>query len=167
VTPPSVAVRRPPVRADLVRWIGVAVAVLAVSVGVLVARGWRLEAGASRPATVAAAGMPTSVELEDTYGIRVVGVDLTGSDGMLQLRYQVLDADKAHAVHDEATAPVVIVDGRTLAEPGIAGHGGHKVAVDAGAAGVVLLANTDHAVARGDVVTLRMGDLRLDGIQVD
>jgi hypothetical protein len=143
----------------------VALAVVVLSVALLVARGWR--PGEPAVHATASAAVPTSTGLEETFGIRVVGVDLTGSDGMIQVRYQVLDAAKAHAVHDDATAPVLLAGGTTLDQPGIAGHGGHKVAVDAGGAGVVLIANSDHAVSRGDVVTLRMGELRLDGIPVD
>ncbi len=165
MTAAAVSARHQPARSTVWWWVGVVLAVVVLSSALLVARGWRPGERVAR--APASATVPTSTELEETYGIRVVGVDLTGSDGMLQLRYQVLDADKAHAVHDDATAPAVLAGGRTLDEPGIAGHGGHKVAVDAGAAGVVLIANTGHAVSLGDIVTVRMGELRLDGIPVD
>lgn len=54
--------------------------------------------------------------LEETVGVRIVRVAATGAGGLLDLRYQVVDPDKALAVHDQSS-PAAIVDeesGRVL-----------------------------------------------------
>ena len=135
--------------------------------GVLVLRGWRPGASATGndPAPVAA-GMPSSAPVEDRFGIRFTSAAITAGNGMIQLRYQVLDASKAGALHD--TSPVLVrADGKVFDAPGIPGHSHSKNTADAGRAGYVLLANTNGGVRPGMIVTIRVGDIVVKGVKVD
>src|SRR6185295_6887419 len=89
-----------------IRWVPVA----ALAVAILLARGWRPESNNAdaRPAAVSASGVPVSAAIEAKYGIRFLGVDITSSGGMIQLRYQVLDGDKTEAIHSPDAAPFVV-----------------------------------------------------------
>src|SRR5262245_10831493 len=55
----------------------------------------------SRPA-VSADGLP------GRSGVRITQVAVTGGGGLVDLRFRVLDPDKAHALHDPTTPPAVV-----------------------------------------------------------
>jgi len=145
----------------------VVLAIVGLALGVLVARGWRPDAGSSGRVDPApqVVDMPTSDAIEQTFGVRFTAVVLTASDGVLQLRYQVLDQSKAAALHDQGTFPYLSAGGSTLDSPAMAGHG-HAADTPAGRSGSILLTNTGHVVHPGDEVTLHVGDLVLDHIPV-
>ncbi len=147
-------------------WLAGAAAVAVFAVAVLLARGWRpmAEPASAVPAYVAPQ-TPLNAEMEEKFGVRFTAVVLTGSEGIIELRYQVLDESKSDVLHDEDTPPAVLIGGRTLDTPALAGHT-HDATADAGHSGFVLLANTEHAVQRGDLVSLRVDDLTLDGVVV-
>jgi hypothetical protein len=113
-----------------------------------------------RSPVVSAAG------LVDRSGVRVVRVAVTGDGGLIDLRYQVVDADKAAAVHDEATPPLVI-DERTGAALGslLMGHL-HAGPVKVGVTYYLLFENKGWIVRRGGRVTVRLGDARLAHVRV-
>jgi hypothetical protein len=52
--------------------------------------------------------MPASSQIEDVWGIRVTLVQLLGANGLVELRYQVLDVAKANRLHADATSLTVI-----------------------------------------------------------
>src|SRR5262245_42764343 len=65
--------------------------------------------GARRPKAAAAAPVPPRVstaQLAERNGVRIVHVAISGDGGLVDLRYQVLDPDKANAVH--ATSPELV-----------------------------------------------------------
>ena len=110
--------------------------------------------------------MPPSAQVEDRFGIRFTSAAITAGNGMIQLRYQVLDAQKAGALHD--TPPVIVRgDGTVFDAPGIPGHSHSKNTADAGRAGYVLLANSSGGIRPGMVVTIKVGDIVLKGVKVD
>jgi len=142
-------------------------AIFVLAFAVLLVRGWRDHRPdpAKNPAPVAP-GMPVSNALESTYGIRFTAVALTASDGMIELRYTVVDTGKAGAVHADATIPYVVKDDHTFNKPGLGGHGHAKETPGNGQAGYILLTNDADRVHAGDVVTLHMGDIKLDHVPV-
>ncbi|MCU1378492.1 MAG: hypothetical protein JWN29_1475 [Acidimicrobiales bacterium] len=138
--------------------------VLLAAVGLLLARGWDPGGSTTRvDPSPAAADMPTSPAIEHTYGVRFTNLVLTAADGIVELRFQVLDASKAAALHDAGTEPYVTVHGARLETPAMGGHG-HASETAAGRAGYLLLSNTGHAGHAGDEVTVHVGDLRLDHV---
>jgi hypothetical protein len=135
---------------------------------ILLVRGLRPAAtnAASGDASVAAS-MPISAEIEATYGIRFTSVDVTAGGGMIQLRYQVLDADKTLAIHDADAAPFVIdSSGVKYADPGMVGHSHVGKAKTPGTTDFILLANSQGGIRPGSIVTVQVGDIALRNVVV-
>ena len=153
------------------RLVGIAVVLtlLAGSVlGVLWIRGAGRSTAVKRPSSADAelVSVPASPAMEDTYGIRIMSVAITAGGGMVQMRYQVLDADKVQTMHDETIGPFVVGSSGTLFDaPGMTGHS-HGRLPGLGGTGYVLLANTKGGVRPGDTVTIRMGTITIPGVKV-
>ncbi|HEY0521570.1 MAG TPA: hypothetical protein VGC84_18920 [Ilumatobacteraceae bacterium] len=143
-----------------------ALLVVGVGVAVLAVRGWRPAADAPRVAA-APATMPASAAIEETYGVRFTGVDVTAGGGMIQIHYQVLDSDKTQAIHAVDVAPIVI-DGRGVkyADPGMVGHSHVAKAQASGTTDYILLANAKGGVTPGSMVTIKVGSLELQNVPV-
>jgi hypothetical protein len=112
------------------------------------------------PAVVSSAG------LLERSGVRVVRVAASGGGGLLDLRFQVVDPDRAAAVHDADTPPA-LVDERTGGV--IAGlfmghshHGRYK----AGVTYYLVFENPGSFVRRGDRVSVVLGPARLQHVRV-
>jgi hypothetical protein len=149
-----------------------ALAVISLAVvffGVLLVRNWRAD---SDEVTVQPTGgaqvMPTSPEIEDKYGVRFLGVDITSAGGMIQVRYQVLDSAKTEAIHSQEATPTVIDSAGVKYDlPGMAGHTHIGPVKKAGSTDFVLLANARGGVKAGSTVTLKIGELELHNVPVD
>jgi hypothetical protein len=104
--------------------------------------------------------------LVDRIGIRVVQVALTGGGGLIDVRFQVLDPNKAAAVHDPITPPA-LVDDRTsvVANDLLMGHS-HAGAFKAGLTYFLMFENPGNVVQRGDTVSVLLGNTQLDHIEV-
>ncbi len=148
-------------------WLVVALITAAAVAVFLGTRALRSDGGTTRP-LVHASGMPTSSEIENTYGVIFDRVVVTASGGMLQIHYTIADQSKAAALHDQATVPYLqMADGTKFNEPGIAGHG-HSAAIPAvGAGGYMLLSNNNGSVRGGTEVSIHMGKLHLDHVIVE
>lgn len=151
-----------------IRGIALVLALVAIIVAVLLVRGWRPEAtSATSDQSRGIAGMPTSAEIEATYGIRFTGVDVTAGGGMIQIRYQVLDSDKTQAIHTADAAPFVVDShGVKYADPGMVGHSHVGKAKSPGSTDFILLANARGGVKAGSVVTIKVGALQLRNVPV-
>jgi hypothetical protein len=133
---------------------------------ILAVRGWGPFAAGDGPASSSVA-MPASAAIEATYGVRIESVAVTAGGGMIQLRYQILDGDKAEALHGTESAPAVVSsNGTVYADPGMAGHSHVGKTGTSGSSDTLLLADAGGAVHRGDVVTVRIGSLELHGVRV-
>lgn len=62
--------------------------------------------------------MPASAQIEDRWGIRITLVQLLADNGLVELRYQVLDNDKANRLHADtsslASIPTLRAEGTGL-----------------------------------------------------
>jgi hypothetical protein len=146
------------------------VALAAVFFGVLVVRTWNADSKNkfAKPAANGQLAIPTSAAIEQTYGVRFTGVDVTSAGGMIQVRYQILDKAKTEAIHDDDSAPYVIdADGKKYADPGMVGHSHVDKNQVVGATDYILLANAAGGVRAGSVVTIKIGDLELRNVPVD
>jgi hypothetical protein len=85
-----------------------AAAVLAFGLRAGVDFGQRYWTAAHSPHVAAGAPMPTSSQIEDQWGIRFTQVQLMGSNGLIEVRYQVLDSTKANRLHADSTSLSVI-----------------------------------------------------------
>jgi len=101
------------------------------------------------------------------YGVDVNLVAVTAAGGLVELRYQVVDADKASPIlHDADLAPALVDEesGKTLVMS--APPHRHSGRLQLGATYFFLLANANNALHEGDRVTLVIGDARLEHIPV-
>ena len=111
-------------------------------------------------APVSAAG------LVDRLGVRVVQVALTGGGGLLDLRYQVVDADKAAGLHDPATPPAIVDEGTGLvAKDLLMGHA-HSEGFKAGVTYYFVFENPGNLVKPGDRVSVLLGGIQVEHIDV-
>jgi hypothetical protein len=100
-------------------------------------------------------------------GVRPVHVALTGGGGLIDLRYQVVDVDKALTAHDPARPPSLVDEASDsrIDQPWM-GHA-HARGFHAGTSYFELLINAGGRLERGDRVTLVMGDARLGHLRVE
>jgi hypothetical protein len=136
----------------------VLLAVLAAGLWMLASRGAR-QAAENVP-------MPVSAAIEDKYGVRISQVAVTADGGMVDLRYVLLDPNKAASFgDDEASTPVLVPQGgkvvvsKTALMP-------HKDTLHAGVTYFLLYHNAAGAIKPQTYVNIELGDLRLDNVPV-
>jgi hypothetical protein len=104
--------------------------------------------------------------LAERSGVRLVRVAVTGGGGLLDLRYQVVDPNKAVAVHEDQTPPAIIDERTGLVIDrllmGHAHHGELKPAVSY----YLVFENTGNWVRRGSKVTVLLGDAQVEHVVV-
>ena len=149
-------------RSRLPRVLGL-VAGAAVAIGDRRADGWAQ--GADQRVAAAAEGRHAAALL-DEVGARVLRVTKSGDGGLIDVRYQVVDADKANAIHNAKYPPALVdehsgqVIGRLLM-----GHA-HTGTFHAGVTYYVAFENPGGLVKRGDPVSVVLGPLRLQHVRV-
>lgn len=106
-------------------------------------------------------------EMAGRHGVDVNLIAVTARGGLVELRYQVVDPDKATRIlHDADLAPTLVAEdtGATLrmsAPPHK--HGGE---LRMGGQYFFLMANARNALHEGDLVTLVIGDARVEHLTV-
>jgi hypothetical protein len=99
------------------------------------------------------------------YGIHFDLLAVTAAGGLVELRYQVVDPDKAAPlVHDPDLSPALVVEktGATLVMQSPPHR--HGTDLELGGTYFFLLANTRSAIDKGDRVTVIIGDARLEHV---
>ncbi len=146
------------------------VVLLLAAVGVLVYRNLVPAAPARVGETVE---MPTSDAIESRFGVRFTQVGITADGGMVDLRYRVLDPDKAMAIMnmamsgggDNPDAPTLIVegDGTAIDNSEVMSM---KQLPEPNSVQFVLFANPRGVLKSGMFVTIVVGDLRMGHVPV-
>lgn len=105
----------------------------------------------------------TAAEVEERLGIRVRFIGVTAAGGLVELRYEVVDAEKAAGLLDMAGRPALVAeDSGTV----LTMHVRPEVkSLDAGRSYSFLFANTRSAIRPGTLVTVALGDLRLEHLR--
>ena len=113
-----------------------------------------------QPALVSPAGLVAA------SGVRVVRVAVTGGGGLVDLRYRVVVAEKADALHAARTPPLLIDErtGGVLARP-LMGHI-HHARAKVGLTYYVIFENSGELVRPGTRVTVQLGNARLPHVAV-
>jgi hypothetical protein len=112
-----------------------------------------------RPA-VSAAG------LAERIGVKITQVALTGDGGLVDLRYQVLDPDKANAVHDRRTPPALVDEQSGLVVNRLLMDHSHHGLQKAGVKYYLVFNNPGNWVRRGSMVTVLLGDAEVQHVVV-
>lgn len=101
------------------------------------------------------------------HGINITLIGTTAAGGLIDFRYQVVDPDKANSlIHDVDLLPRIVVEdsGATLALTSLPHHG--TTELELGGTYFFLFANSNNAIRRGSLVTVVIGDVRLEHIVV-
>jgi hypothetical protein len=138
--------------------------------------GWMAYRAAIPPQAAAPDGavtMPANPEIEARLGVRFTQVGITADGGMVDLRYLVLDPDKAMALMSMSmaeadtnpTAPKMIIEqnGTEIANSEVMSM---KQLPEANSVQFILYANPRGLLKPGMLVTIVVGDLRLTHVPV-
>jgi hypothetical protein len=133
-------------------------------IGLMAFNVWRLDQ-AGKP-ELQANGFPISSVIEERFGVRFTGLHLVGRNGLVDLRYRVLDAGKAKNFgHYTETSPLIIdEESGGLVEVTIMGLHNHRV--ETGRGYYILYRNTANVLQPGRRVTIQLGDERLEHVMV-
>jgi hypothetical protein len=104
--------------------------------------------------------------LEAAWGIRITNVAITANGGLIDLRFQVINPDKALGLLDPDDFPVLIDDmtGKILDKGGA--HGGHAKSFKAGRTYYFLYQNNGSLLKTGSRITIQVGDVKLEHVIV-
>jgi hypothetical protein len=156
-------------RRRAVSLLGIATGAVLVGAAVLtyslVSRSGGSSSRSSRAGTpVTEAPLVSSAGLLAKSGVRITQVAVTGDGGLVDLRYQVVDPDRAASVH--ATVPN-LVDERTgvVVNNLFMGHK-HKGRLKAGHGYYLIFTNPGNLVERGSRVTVQLGRARVAHVRV-
>ena len=153
-----VPVSAPRATAPARKWLLVASVVIAATVVSVIGVRWL----AAPPA--ADGTMPSSAPIEAAWGVRITHVVVTADSGMVEMRFLILDSDRALAMMQDVTnVPVLRVE-RTgaLVRSAALMSGKHAVAV--GRTGFLLYRNTGGAIKPGASISVVFGPLELQHV---
>ncbi|HZU87484.1 MAG TPA: hypothetical protein VFF78_08375 [Anaerolineaceae bacterium] len=109
----------------------------------------------------------SNAQIEARYGVRFTQVAVTAAGGMIDIRYQVVDPDKVmNMLNDPANAPRLIVRDSGVEVAVNTMDMSHKSGFETGRVYWMLYYNTGNALKSGTVVTLQVGDLKIENILV-
>ena len=125
---------------------------------------WQMRSGTNP--VIAGSTEVNAAQLEDQYGVRIDVIGLLASGGLLELRFQVTDADKATALFGEVEdMPVLAVEGTDKVLWTAKGMK-HQLKLHDGGAGVFLYGNVANAVHEGSNVAFVINGVRLAHLTV-
>ncbi|MBP1705259.1 MAG: hypothetical protein H6Q36_998 [Chloroflexi bacterium] len=123
------------------------------------------DAGHDHDASIAAdARVVSAADMEQEYGIRVGLIGVTADGGLVDVRFTVVDSDKAgHILHDQATLPELLVEtsGAVLRAP--QPHA-HKLTLADGATYFLLFPNSGGVIQAGTPVSFVIDAIRLEAV---
>ena len=123
-------------------------------------------ASSATNAAIADSSAITADQLEQQYGVRLDVLGLLASGGLLELKFQVLDADKAAALFGPTKdMPVLAVEGSTQVLQSASGMKHHFEILD-GATYFFLYTNVANAVHEGSQVAFVIDDVRIPHLVV-
>ncbi|HEV7665592.1 MAG TPA: hypothetical protein VGQ62_18820 [Chloroflexota bacterium] len=114
------------------------------------------------PGSIVTNALPTTAGIiEERWGVRFTQIGVTADGGLVDVRYQVLDADKAQVLtSDEEHLPVLLDEGSGKVINSAALMPNHNL--QAGRTYFVLYRNTDGAITPGNQVSIVLGGQRLE-----
>jgi hypothetical protein len=120
----------------------------------------------------ATAGQPPAADpqaiaaFEAATGLRLSHVAVIGGGGLIDVRYQVIDPDKALIVFDREQRPTIVDEATgTAASTPWMDHS-HAASLRAGQSYYLVLSNPGGVIKPGRAVSVVIGDLRLEHVTV-
>jgi hypothetical protein len=119
---------------------------------------------APRPVRI---GPPVSRQgLIQTSGVEIVRVAVSGGGGLIDLRYRVVDADKAATIHSTVNPPLLLdQQSGAIVDQLLMGHM-HSGRPKVGLTYFLLFTNPGDIVRRGSRVSVQLGGARIQGVPV-
>jgi hypothetical protein len=133
-----------------------AVAVLAIHAG----------QSSSTPGPRALPEVVSPAGLLERSGVRVVRVAASGGGGLLDLRFQVVDPDRAATVHDADTPPALVDEGTGGVIASLFMGHSHHGRLKPGVTYYLVFENPGNLVRRGALVSVVLGPARLAHVRV-
>jgi hypothetical protein len=160
-------------RAGTARVVGFAIGV-AVTAAAIVVAVWLPHAsgGSAKPASgaVAVAWQRPRVSgagLAQRSGVRIVRLAVSGDGGLLDLRYKVLDPEKAAAIHDAQTPPAVVDERTGLVISELLMNHSHTGEFKPAITYYLVFSNPGGWVHRGSTVTVLLGNAQVENVGVE
>ncbi len=118
------------------------------------------------PAAPENAPAPTSAAIEEQWGVRITQIAVTADEGMVDLRYMVLDPTKAlnFGVDEQSTPTLIPADNPTTVS--VTAAMPHKDTLTPGVVYFLLYHNSNGAIKKQTYISLKIGDLELDNFPV-
>jgi hypothetical protein len=104
--------------------------------------------------------------LVDRSGVKITQVAVTGGGGLVDLRFQVIDPDKANALHDAATPPAVVDEHTGLVVHDLLMSHSHSGAFKPGVTYYYVFNNPGDIVRRGARVVVLLGNAQVEHVIV-
>jgi hypothetical protein len=108
----------------------------------------------------------TEAGLVTVSGVRVTFVSLTGAGGLVDLRFQVVDPDKANALHNADTPPALIDEETGLVVSQLLMGHSHTDSYKAGTTYYLVFENPGNIVQRDGKVTVLLGPAQVEHVVV-
>lgn len=143
--------------------------VLTVTVAGLVL--WLTHRGGAEasPTKVPAAWQRPVVSADDLVqrsGVKISLVAVTGDGGLVDLRFKVVDPDRANALHDPRTPPAVVDEQSGLVVHELLMNHSHSGPYKAGVTYYLVFNNPGNWIHHGSQVSVLLGDARVEHVSV-
>jgi hypothetical protein len=104
--------------------------------------------------------------LGQASGVEITRVAVTGDGGLVDLRFKVVDPDRANALHDAGTPPAVVDEQSGLVVHSLLMNHAHSGAFKAGVTYYLVFENPGNWVRRGSRVTVLLGNAQVEHVTV-
>ena len=104
--------------------------------------------------------------LAQRTGVQITQLAVTGAGGLLDLRFKVLDPDKAHAIHDPATPPAIVDEKTGLVLSRLFMNHAHTGPYTPAVTYYLVFENNGNWVRRGSRVTVLLGNAQVEHVVV-
>jgi hypothetical protein len=99
-------------------------------------------------------------------GVKITQLAVTGGGGLVDLRYQVVDADKANALHKAGNPPALVEEETGLVINQLLMDHAHTGQFRVGQTYYLIFENPNTWVHRGSRVTVLLGDAQVEHVTV-
>jgi hypothetical protein len=155
-------------RRRITRLTGALVGVIATVVAVVV---WHVstdgtEVTQSRVPASWARPVVAADRLGEASGVEITRVAVTGGGGLVDLRFKIVDPDRANALHDQRTPPAVVDEQTGLVVHDLLMNHAHSGTYKTGVTYYLVFNNPGNWVRRGARVTVLLGDAQVEHVKV-
>jgi hypothetical protein len=98
--------------------------------------------------------------------VKITQVAVTGDGGLVDLRFKVLDPDRANSLHDATTPPAVVDEESGLVVQELLMNHSHSGPYKAGVTYYLVFNNSLNWVHRGSRVTVLLGNAQVEHVLV-